>query len=189
MEIKEKLLTISKFTRTGKKTITPKFLTIHFTNKPKQSANGCYEYFEWLGKQADSGVKYGSCHYIIGLDGEVIRCIPEHEVAYHNGSSDLDPKSGKVYTDLKRQLCGGVEPNNCSIGIEVCHPDISGQFSAPSMLSLIYLAKEIIARHGLKENQLVRHYDIVGWKQCPKYYVENDHAWQTFKSIVFAVKP
>lgn len=114
-----------------------------------------------------------------------MRCVPEHEVAYHNGSDKLDPASSKIYTDMKRKLCGGVEPNNCSIGIEVCHEAESGEFTAPSMLALIELSRDIVQRYDLQEHQLVRHFDIVGWKQCPKYYVENEDAWLRFKASVF----
>ena len=35
------------------------------------------------------------------------------------------------------------------------------------------------------EADVIRHYDVSG-KICPKYYVENPAAWETFKSDVSA---
>ena len=33
--------------------------------------------------------------------------------------------------------------------------------------------------YGLTEEDLLRHYDITG-KNCPKYYVQNEDAWESF---------
>ena len=43
-------------------------------------------------------------------------------------------------------------------------------------------------QHGfvsnLKEDQIIRHYDVTG-KNCPKYFVENEDAWEMFKDNVW----
>lgn len=36
---------------------------------------------------------------------------------------------------------------------------------------------------GLTEKHVIRHYDITG-KECPRYFVKNNDAWETFKKKV-----
>jgi N-acetylmuramoyl-L-alanine amidase len=186
MIIKESFLPINIFSRSGKILSGVKFLVIHYTNNPRQSAKGCHEYFTLLENQKESPeTKYASAHYIIGLNGEILQCMPEKEVAYHVGSTALDPNSCKIYTDIKRGLCGEANPNYNSIGIEVCHSDSTGKFNQVSKESLILLARDIVLRYKLTKNQVVRHYDIVGWKKCPKYYVDNNNEWYSLIDDIF----
>ena len=44
----------------------------------------------------------------------------------------------------------------------------------------------LCSKFNLTENDVIRHYDITG-KDCPKYFVENEAAWETFRSDVGAV--
>jgi N-acetylmuramoyl-L-alanine amidase CwlA len=73
--------------------------------------------------------------------------------------------------------------NKNSISIEVCHPDSSGKFNDETYNSLIKLVSFLCDKFSLDENDIIRHYDITG-KICPKYYVENEDAWETFKRDV-----
>ena len=52
--------------------------------------------------------------------------------------------------------------------------------------SLIQLITWLIGRYDLGIEDVIRHYDITG-KICPKYFVENEDAWNQFKSDVKAV--
>ena len=38
----------------------------------------------------------------------------------------------------------------------------------------------LMGRYGLTEDDVIRHYDVTG-KACPKYYVENEWAWNQFR--------
>lgn len=38
-----------------------------------------------------------------------------------------------------------------------------------------------MGRYDLDEEDVIRHYDVTG-KNCPKYYVEHEDAWETFKT-------
>jgi len=186
MIIKESFLPINIFSRLGIKLTAVKMLVIHYVNNPKQSAVGCFDYFKSLADQKDTvGARYASAHYIIGLQGEVLQCIPENEIAFHTGSNINDPISKKIYTDKKRLLCGEAKPNYNSIGIEVCHPDNTGKFTPESIASLNLLARDIVLRYKLTKEQVVRHYDVVGWKSCPKYYVNNPEAWESLVDDIF----
>ena len=41
-------------------------------------------------------------------------------------------------------------------------------------------------KFDLNENDVIRHYDVTG-KNCPKYFVENEDAWKTFRKDIKAV--
>lgn len=134
-------------------------LVIHWVANPQSSATANRNYFESLKNKN----VYASAHYIVGLNGEVIRCIPEAEVAYHAGSA-----------------------NSYSIGIENCHPDWDGKFSDITYKSLIELCVMLCKKYKLDPSKaLLRHYDVTR-KRCPRYYVDNEEAWQQLKRDVEA---
>ena len=113
------------------------------------------DYFEGL---KDSGETHASSHFIIGLDGEIVQCIPCNEISY--ASNDR---------------------NDDTISIECCIPDETGQFRPETYQSLVTLTSWLCRRYGLSADQVIRHYDVTG-KLCPKYYVEHPEAWEQFKS-------
>lgn len=158
MEIKEKLLSINPYSRPGDKLKKVKQIVVHYVGNPNTSAMANRNYFESLKNKHI----YASSQYIIGLDGEIIRCIKENEVAYHAGNLTV---------------------NRNSIGIENCHPDKTGKFNDKTYNSLVELCADICKRYNLDANDIIRHYDVTG-KVCPKYYVENKDAWLQFKKDV-----
>lgn len=126
---------------------------------PNTSALANRNYFNNL---ANTHYTYASSHYIVGLDGEIIRCIPDDEVAFHSGS----------YSE-----------NRKSIGIENCHPDWNGKFNNKTYNSLIDLCVYLCKTYNININNIKTHNAITG-KNCPKYYVENPEEWQKFKQDV-----
>lgn len=158
MNIIEKYLNINPYSRPGIKRSETKNIVIHWVGNAGSSALGNRNYFESL---KDKGI-YASAHYIIGLNGEIIKCIPEAEMAYHAGNWNM----------------------NCnSIGIENCHPDWGGKFNDNTYNALIELIADICKRYGLNQNCIIRHYDVTG-KVCPKYYVEHQDAFEQLKADV-----
>lgn len=134
-------------------------LVIHWVGNPKSSALSNRNYFENL--KLGRTKTYASSHYIVGLDGEVIQCIPDNERAYHAKSA-----------------------NSYSLGIETCHPDWEGQFSSCTYNALIALCAMLCQKYGLDPREdLLRHYDVTG-KCCPKYYVVHPEAWTQLKEDV-----
>jgi len=157
MEIKEMLLTPNNFSRpkTALKKVTN--IIIHWVGNAGSTGVANRNYFESL----KNGKTYASSHYIIGLEGEVIRCVPENEIAYHANAA-----------------------NDYSIGIENCHPDWNGKFNDKTYASLITLCAMLCKKYDLNpEKALLRHYDITK-KLCPKYYVEHQEAWLKLKADV-----
>lgn len=133
---------------------------MHWVGNAGSTALANRNYFENLKNTHKTSA---SSHYIIGLEGEIVRCIPENEVAFHSGSYSM---------------------NRQSIGIENCHPDWEGKFSDDTYNSLVELCADICNRYELDvESSIIRHYDVTG-KNCPKYYVENEAEWNKFKRDV-----
>lgn len=147
------LLTINEYSRPGIPLEQVNGIVIHYTANPGTSAKDNRDYFEGL---KDSHATKASSHFIIGLDGEIVQCIPCNEWAYASN-----------------------ERNEDTISIECCIPDESGEFTQQTYDSLVELVSWLCFRYGLTEEDLLRHYDITG-KNCPKYYVEHEDAWNTF---------
>jgi N-acetylmuramoyl-L-alanine amidase len=172
MNIVQNLLTINRQSRPGLKLKSIKGVCIHWTANPKASAIANRNYFENLKKQTST---YASAHYIIGLNGEIIQCIPDNEVAYHAGS--------KTYTsECKTRLYG--KPNYYLIGIELCPIDIQGRFNTTTLISCIELVRELLKKYKLTVNDIWTHKEVVGWKDCPRWFVNNPNDWQKFKIAV-----
>lgn len=157
------LIVRNEFSRPGNLLEEVNDIVIHYVANPGTSAEANRNYFDNLrfGLQNPEGTK-ASAHFIVGLDGEVIQCIPISEIAYANY-----PRNGDT------------------ISIEVCHPDESGKFSDVTRTSVIRLTADLCKRYGLDSKHVIRHYDVSG-KACPKYYVENEDAWTSFLQDVQA---
>lgn len=152
--IVEDLLTINPFSRPGTALTKVNNIVVHYVGNPKTTAKENRDYFESL---SVTGETYASSHYVVGIDGEVIQCIPLNEESYCSNNR-----------------------NNDTISIEVCHVDETGKFTDESYLGLVQLCAWLCKVYGLKEDDIIRHYDITG-KVCPKYYVDYPTEWDKFK--------
>lgn len=158
MNILQKLLTIrAKGSRTGEKLKSISKIVIHYVGNAGSSAEANRNYFENQGKIG----KQVSAHYIVGLNGEIVQCIPDNEVAFHAGE----------YTT-----------NRNSIGIEVCHPDSTGKFTEITINALSELVHSLMLKYNISAENVIRHYDVTG-KKCPLYYIDNNR-WNELKSRI-----
>lgn len=149
--VEKNILDYDSNSRSGEKLEDFKGIVVHYVGNPGTSAQANHNYFA----NPESNV---ASHFIIGLNGEIIQCLP------------LDEKSAASNWR-----------NNDTISIEVCHPDDSGAFTAASYNSLVKLTKWLVELGKLNSDKaVIRHYDITG-KECPKYYVDNPEAWDAFK--------
>ena len=151
------LLTMNPESRPGIALEKINGIVIHYTANPGTTAQNNRDYFEGL---KDSHETQASSHFVIGMDGEIIQCIPSTEIAY--ASNDR---------------------NNDTLSIECCHPDESGKFTDATYRSLVQLTAWLCVKFGLTEDDVIRHYDVTG-KNCPKYFVEHEDAWEDFKENV-----
>lgn len=138
-------------------------IVIHYVANPGSTARNNRDYFDSLADQdpqkSDSSA---SSHFVVGLEGEVIQCIPVNEIAYANAPL-----------------------NNTTVAIEVCHPDDSGKFNDATYESLVDLTAFLCRQLKLTPGDVIRHYDV-NEKLCPKYYVEHEDAWERFQKDVKA---
>ena len=128
-------------------------IVIHYVGNPGTSAQANRNWYA----NPSSNV---SSHFIVGLKGEIIQCIPLHEKSSASNHRNSD-----------------------TISIEVCHPDASGKFNAATYDSLVDLTAWLVDVCGLTGDDIIRHYDVTG-KECPRYYVRNEEAWDQFKADV-----
>ena len=151
--IQQNFIELDGHSRTGREMTKVHDIVIHYVANPGSSAKANRDYFN----SSQSNV---SSHFVVGLQGEVIQCVP------------LDEESS-----------ASNERNRDTISIEVCHPDSSGQFNGETYGTLVQLTAWLCGQLRLDEDDLIRHYDITG-KLCPKYYVENPEAWEQFREDV-----
>lgn len=188
MNIEHKLLTTNPFSRPGDKQFDVRVVVLHWTENKLQKANGVWSYFENR-KYGKTG--YGSTHYVVGLDGEVIRMIPEDEVAYSLGNNKhVSPFTGGYYTGYavkkfgKDILSRTILPNYYQISIELCHTDWDGTFTDSTLESAIILCADILGRQSLTALDLTTHHNIVGYKDCPRLWVKHPELFQEFVESV-----
>lgn len=151
--VEPELLEVDGVSRRGEKLEAVRDIALHYVGNPGTTAIANRNWF------ADPASETSS-HFIVGLEGEVIQCIP------------LDEKSSATN-----------ERNRDTISVEVCHPDDSGKFSETTRRSVVRLLAWLCKEYGLTEENIIRHYDVTG-KICPKYYVENEDAFLQLKQDV-----
>ena len=153
------LLTPNEYSRPQIPIESVQYIAIHYTANPGATAIANRNYFENLANTHETKV---SSHFVIGLDGEVVQCIPTSEMSYATNSRNVD-----------------------TLSIECCHQDETGKFNDATYDSVVKLTAWLCTRFGLTSENVIRHYDVTG-KDCPKYYVENPDAWIQMKSDIAA---
>lgn len=149
-EIIQNYIVKNPYSRSGISLDAVNGVVIHYVANPGSTAEENRNYFENL---KDTHLTKASSHFIIGLDGEIIQCIPLDEISYASNDRNAD-----------------------TISIECCHPDKKGKFNKKTYRSLIKLTAWLCASYGLSASDVIRHYDVTG-KMCPKYYVKHPDAW------------
>lgn len=160
MKITEMFLTPNKYSRPQIPLTDVKKIAVHYVGNPMSTAKNNRDYFENL---KNTHARYVSAHFIIGLLGEVIQCIPLNEWSYCTNQA-----------------------NGYSISIECCHPDKTGKFNRETEESLIALCAYLCGKFGLSENDIIRHYDVTG-KACPLWYVSHPEDFEAMKKAVGAI--
>ena len=114
-----------------------------------------------------------SAHYFVGHESEdaaVWQSVAEEDTAWHCGRTDGRYKHPKCR-------------NANSIGIEMCcHLDASGNWyiDEATLAAAAELGRDIMARHNIPIENVVRHYDVTG-KLCPRPLID-ESLWAAFKS-------
>jgi N-acetylmuramoyl-L-alanine amidase len=187
MNIVEKLLTVNEYSRPGKPLAEVRGIILHWVGVGGQRADSVWRFFETAGRDKH----YSSAHYCVDLDGTAYCFVPENEVAYHCGSSQLDPMSRRVYTDWARSIFGAYaedpeknSPNNAAIGIELCVTDNDGNFDPQTLKSAVELTARLCKTHKIPLERVGTHHLVVGWKDCPRLWTMYPEKFEEFKGNV-----
>ena len=161
--VREDFLTKNPYSRPGTYLRKIDGVVIHYVGNPGSTANANRNYFEGLA-DGQNGT-YASSHFIVGLQGEALQCVPLTEIAYASNNRNAD-----------------------TVSIEVCHPDKGGQFNDMTYQRVAELTGWLCWKFALDpQEDVIRHYDVTG-KLCPLYYVEHPDAWEALKGDIAAVK-
>ena len=124
-DIDVQLLDVNPYSRPGIESEGVKGVVIHYTANPGATAIANRNYFENLATTHDTKV---SSHFVVGLDGEVVQCIPTSEMSYATNSRNVD-----------------------TLSIECCHPDETGKFNEATYDSAVKLSAWLCVRFGLHQ--------------------------------------
>lgn len=152
--VEQALLPMGK-ARSGQRLADIRGIVIHYVGNPGTTAINNRNYFA----REDTEV---CSHFVVGLKGEVVQCLP-----------------------LWERSAASNQRNRDTISIEVCHPDDSGKFREDTYASLVQLTAWLCHNAGLTPEAVIRHYDVTG-KECPRYYVRHPDTWKTFLADVQA---
>ena len=132
-------------------------VVIHYVGNPATTAMGNRHYFNQPTTTVVS-------HFVVGLDGEVVQCLPLHERSVASNNRNRD-----------------------TVSIEVCHPDESGKFNDATYAALVRLTAWLCELGDLDTDDVIRHYDVTG-KECPRYYVRHPDAWNALRDDISAAR-
>lgn len=156
-EFEVQLLTPNPYSRPQDALEKIQGIVIHYTANPGTTAQQNRDYFEGL---KDSGATSASSHFVVGIEGEIIQCIPSAEIAYASN-----------------------ERNSDTLSIECCHLEEDGEFTDATYDSLVHLTAWLCGKFDLTTADVIRHYDVTG-KACPLYFVDHEDAWKRFRKDV-----
>ena len=158
--VEQDILPLNPYSRPGTPLETIDGVVVHYVGNPGTSAAANRSFFANLAVTHET---YASAHFVVGLEGEVIQCIPLTEIAYASNIRNED-----------------------TVAIEVCHPDETGAFSPAAYQQVVELTAWLCRTFDLDpDTDVIRHYDVTE-KLCPLYYVEHPEAWDAFRADVAA---
>ncbi len=123
--ILQDILPVNEYSRPGIVLSEVNGVVVHYTNNPGTTAEQNRSYYKNL---AETKETYASSHFVIGMDGKIIQCVPLDEIAY----------------------CS-TQRNDDTISIECCYSDDTGQFSQDTLLRHNLLHKN----HGQSMEQRI----------------------------------
>jgi N-acetylmuramoyl-L-alanine amidase len=118
-----------------------KYLILHYTGTPT-----AFEALRLL--QGGDPAHQVSAHYLVDVDGTVMRLVDENMRAWHAGKSSWE---------------GEEDINSCSIGIEIQNPGHEHgyvPFPPEQMQAVTQLCRGIMERHHILPHHVIAHSDI-----------------------------
>lgn len=175
--IREALLTPNPHSRPQLQMRRVDAIVLHWVGNPGTSAEANRRYFESL----KDGSSNASAHYIIDRS-EIVRCVPDDEVAYHCGQP-----AGQPYTPWATARWGAEHPNWYTIGIEHCHPDWSGVWERDVLLRSHVLAAGLCVKFNLDPTEAIITHNTVTGKDCPRWFVADPRQLTLYRDAVESI--
>lgn len=158
-------LTPNAWSRGQREMATISALVIHWTANPKQGWKGVVDWWN----DAPNHKRYGSTHAIAD-DLTLVETIPDTEQAYHVGSSQGYSK----FAVQRFQVDSQNSPNKFCLGIEMCVEDWEGSITPATWETTVQWLAGKAVKYGLDpHSDILTHQQIVGWKECPKWFVDH----------------
>lgn len=158
--VDQQLIAVNPYSRPGDKLGMINNIVIHYIGNPGTTAQQNRDYFDGLKNQSGSNTVSVSSNFVIGMDGEIIQCIPIDEMAYASNDRNSD-----------------------TISIENCHPKEDGEFTEETYDSLVKLTAWLCKELDLGPKDVIRHFDVTG-KACPRTFSEDEAQWKQFRKDV-----
>lgn len=155
--VEQVFLPLNDYSRPGIKLENINGIVIHNIGNPNTTAMQNRNYFANLAITQET---HASSNFIICMDGAVLQCVPVDEIAYASNARNAD-----------------------TLSIELCHPDDTGQFTEDTYTAAVRLTAWLCSMFDLKKDDIIRHFDVQG-KECPRFFVDNEDAWEAFKDDV-----
>ena len=156
MNIRQMLVSSSKYSIKCPYAMSPKYITVHNTANDA-SANNEASYHNNNNNEV-------SFHYVVD-DKEAIQVIPESRNAWHAGDG------------------GSGTGNRYSIGIEICYSKSGGDRFVQAEKNAAYLTATLLKKYGWGIDRVKKHQDWSG-KYCPHRTL--DMGWDRFLNMVKA---
>ncbi|MBR1736238.1 MAG: N-acetylmuramoyl-L-alanine amidase [Firmicutes bacterium] len=147
-----------------------KYIVIHYTASPNDTALGEAKYFahNYIG---------ASAHFFVD-ENEVVQSVDVKDTAWHCEGAN------RFYS-----LCR----NSNSIGIELCcrkynmttknATDKDWYFLENTVKNAAEIARELVTKYNIPIQNIIRHYDVTH-KICPAPYVHDERQWELFLNKV-----
>ena len=149
----QNFLPVNEYSRPGDALPQVNGIVVHYVGNSGTTAEQNRSYFANLAQTHEA---YASSHFLIGIDGAIIQCVPLNEISYCSNHRNAD-----------------------TIAIECCHLDDTGKFTQETTEALIRLLNWLIETYHLKRENILRHYDVNG-KECPRYFARDPEEWNAF---------
>jgi N-acetylmuramoyl-L-alanine amidase CwlA len=160
-------LTPNKYSRPQRPVKRVRAIVLHYGEWPGGTARQYRD--DWEDKK--HGTRgYGSAHLIVD-DRETIEAIPLNEMAYHVGADS--------YTTFALEFLGSY-PNATTIGVEMCHPTKSGEYTIDTWQRAVRVVSALLIQHSLGPHNITTHHAITG-KYCPKWFVDHPDELERFR--------
>ena len=86
--VEQDYLTVNEWSRPGDPLEEINGVVIHYVGNPNTTAQANRNYFDSLASGTEG--TYASSHFIVGLEGEVVQCVPLTEIAYASNTRNGD---------------------------------------------------------------------------------------------------